>query len=128
MRTLWLMGALVFLAVSSALAQDPVKVDSKHYSVVLENDRVRVLRIHYGAHEKSVMHDHPDGVAVFLTDHHVKFTHPDGKSEERHAKAGQSIWANGGKHLPENVSDRPWELILVELKAKRTAAKVQSKK
>jgi hypothetical protein len=32
---------------------DPVKVDSKHYTVEVENEKVRVLRIKYGPHEKS---------------------------------------------------------------------------
>ncbi len=72
----------------------------------------------YGPGEKSVMHDHPDGMAVFLTDHQLKFTYPDGKSEEVRAKAGQTRWTKGGKHLPENITTKPLELILVELKAK----------
>jgi len=50
------------------MAQDPVQVDPKHYTVEFENDQVRVLRIHYGPHEKSVMHGHPASVAVFLAD------------------------------------------------------------
>jgi hypothetical protein len=37
---------------------------------------VRVLRIHYGPHEKSVMHEHPNSVAVFLTDGQVKWKTP----------------------------------------------------
>ena len=48
-------------------AQDAVKVDPKHYTVVSENDQVRILKVHYGPHEKSVMHSHPNTVAVFLT-------------------------------------------------------------
>src|SRR5882762_9705579 len=44
---------------------DPVKLDPKHYKVDFENDRVRVLRISYGPREKSVMHSHPDSMAVF---------------------------------------------------------------
>ena len=36
------------LVTTSASAQDPVKVDPKHYKVEFENDQVRVLRIHYG--------------------------------------------------------------------------------
>ena len=95
---------------------DPVKVDSKHYTVVLENDQVRVLRIKYGAHDKSVMHGHPNGVAVFLTDAHFKFTLPDGKKEEPKSKAGEIMWLEGGDHLPENLSDKAFEAILVELK------------
>lgn len=37
-----------------------------------------LLRITYGAGEQSVMHEHSDGVAVFMTDLQVKFTLPDG--------------------------------------------------
>ncbi len=38
-------------------------------------------------------------------------------------KAGTTQWGAAGKHLPENVGDKPFELILVELKSKPTAAK-----
>jgi quercetin dioxygenase-like cupin family protein len=109
---------LACLCVSPAVAQDPAEVDSKHYKVEFENELVRVVRISYDPHEKSVMHDHPDGVAVFLTDQHVKFSYPGGKSEEVHAKAGEARWLKGGKHLPENLGDGPLELILVEMKSK----------
>lgn len=109
----------------SALAQDPVKVDPKHYKVEVENDQVRALRISYGPHEKSVMHEHPAGVAVFLTDGKGKFTYPDGKTEEISWKAGQTLWLPAGKHLPENLTDKPFELIQVELKVKE--AKTEKK-
>ena len=105
-----------------ALAQDAVKVDSKHYKVEFENEQVRVLRITYGPHEKSVMHDHPANVAVFLTDGQGKFTLPDGKAQEVPFKAGTTQWDGGGKHLPENTGDKPFELMLVELKSKPAAA------
>jgi quercetin dioxygenase-like cupin family protein len=118
MRPVLLLLVVFCLGVLPAMAQDPVKVDAKHYKVVFENDQVRVLRITYGPGEKSVMHDHPASVAVFLTDHHVKFTYSDGKTEESHPKPGESSWTPAGKHLPENISDKPFELILVELKAK----------
>ncbi len=106
----------VLLLALPAMAQDPTEVDSKHYKVVFENDQVRVLRITYGPHEKSVMHEHPAGVAVFLTDNRVKMTFPDGKTEERSGKAGEAIWGKGETHLPENLGDEPMELMLVELK------------
>lgn len=95
---------------------DPTEVDSEHYKVVFENDRVRAVRISYGPGEKSVMHYHPAGVAVFLTDQKVKFTLPDGSTEEVETKAGEAGWVDAGQHLPENLGDNPIELILVELK------------
>jgi len=125
MRKMWLwmaMCTLVVLATPGA-AQDPVKVDAKHYKVEFENDQVRVLRITYGPHEKSVMHQHPGSVAVFLTDGQVRFTLPDGKTQDAPIKAGATQWEAGGKHLPENTGDKPFELVLVELKGKRPAAK-----
>ncbi|MEK7403519.1 MAG: cytoplasmic protein [Acidobacteriota bacterium] len=99
-----------------ALSRDPVEVDSKHYKVEFENDRVRVLRISYGPNEKSVMHAHPSGVAVFLTDLHGRFIFSDGSSEERRAKAGETLWMPGEQHLPESLGDQRLEVILVELK------------
>ena len=118
MRPVLLMAAVWLLSAIPAHAQDAVKVDPKRYKVEFENDKVRVLRISYGPGEKSVMHEHPANVAVFLTDGQVKFTQPDGKSQEAPMKAGTTVWGAGEKHLPENVGDKPFELILVELKSR----------
>lgn len=96
--------------------QDPVKVDPKHYKVEVENEKVRVLRINYGAHEKSVMHSHPDGVAIFQNDIHCRFTFPDGKTEEHHFRAGETQFMPAGSHLPENLSNQSIDIVLVELK------------
>ncbi len=100
------------------LAQDAVKVDPKHYSVVSENDQVRILKVHYGPHEKSVMHSHPDTVAVFLTDAKGQFTFPDGKKQEFTVKAGDAQYSAAATHLPENTGDKDMELIVTELKGK----------
>jgi hypothetical protein len=35
------------LAVVVAKAQDPAKVDSAHYKVILDNQHVRVLNVHH---------------------------------------------------------------------------------
>ncbi len=110
--------ALLFLLLfaGSALAQDPTKVDSTHYKVVLENDQVRVLRINYGPGEKSVMHSHPEGVVVFLTDGDGKFTFPDGKTQDRKFKAGTVIWTPESAHQPENTGKESFEVIQIEMK------------
>jgi quercetin dioxygenase-like cupin family protein len=121
MRRVALLAALLCLAGSAAFAQDPVKVDPKHYTVAFENSQVRVLKIHYGPHEKSVMHKHPDSVVTFLSDSKVKFTTPDGKSEEQSGKAGDTKWTPAGTHLPENLSDTAMDAILVEMKSKPAA-------
>lgn len=112
---------LCLVVVPVLSAQDAVKVDSKHYTVITDNAEVRVLRVHYGAHEKSIMHSHPDSVAVFLTDASIEFTLADGKKESRTVKAGDAQFTPAGTHLPENTGDKGMELILVELKGKASA-------
>ncbi|HZT70708.1 MAG TPA: hypothetical protein VFC10_13285 [Terriglobia bacterium] len=96
--------------------QDPAKVDSKHYKVEFEDDKVRVLRVKYGPGEKSVMHSHPRLIAVFLKEGRAKFTMPDGKSEERNWTTGQVLPMPAEQHLPENTSGKSIELVLIELK------------
>jgi quercetin dioxygenase-like cupin family protein len=111
-------GSMTALAIGAAVGQDPTVVDAKHYKVMFENDQVRILKITYGPNEKSVMHEHPNAVAVFLTDGQIKFELPDGKSQDAAVKAGQAMFTPGGKHLPQNVGDKPFEVVLVELKTK----------
>jgi quercetin dioxygenase-like cupin family protein len=109
-------GLAIFASVIPAMAQDAVKVDPKHYKVEFENEQIRVLRVHYGPHEKSVMHSHPATFAVFLNDGHAQFTMPDGKVVDAPVKAGGTQYDAGGKHLPENLGDTPFDVIVVELK------------
>jgi quercetin dioxygenase-like cupin family protein len=99
------------------IAADPLKVDPKHYKVEFENDHMRVLRVKYGPHEKSVMHSHPATLAIFLTENRARFTFPGGKTEERGWAAGQVMSIPAEEHLPENLTDKPLELVLVELKS-----------
>ena len=94
---------------------DPVNVDPKHYSVAFENERVRVLRIAYGPNEKSVVHGHPDGVAVAITDSQIRMHLPGGSTEDMALKAGDVVWAPGGDHTPENLGGE-MQVVLVELK------------
>ena len=120
-----LVSVLFIIGVTSAaMAQDPVKVDSKHYTVEFENDQVRVLRIKVGPHEKSVMHQHPNAVAIFLTDVNGKFSFPKEPAQDVTSKAGEVRWTPAIVHLPENTSNQPFEVILVELKSKAASRKV----
>jgi quercetin dioxygenase-like cupin family protein len=97
-------------------AQDAVKVDPKHYSVLSENNQVRILKVHYGPHEKSVMHSHPATVAVFLTDAKGQFGFPGGKTQDFAVKAGDAQYEAATTHLPENTGDAGMDVIVVELK------------
>jgi quercetin dioxygenase-like cupin family protein len=62
------------------------------------------------------MHSHPACFAIFLTAGRARFTFPDGKSEERIWKAGDTMSMPAEAHLPENLTDGPLEVILIEFK------------
>jgi quercetin dioxygenase-like cupin family protein len=118
-RALFLAVVLLFLTAPVAMAQDPVKVDPnpKHYKVEFENEQVRVLRVHLGPRESSPMHQHPPRVSISLTDAHLKITLADGKTEERTATAGAERYQAAIKHAVENLNDKDFEAVEVELKA-----------
>jgi quercetin dioxygenase-like cupin family protein len=114
-RTLWAM-IVVCLAVQAGRAQDPTKVEPKHYKLDFENDHVQVVAVHYGPHEKSSMHDHPGGVVVVITGGHLKFTDENGKVRDVFAKAGEARWFAPFKHTVENVGDTAYNAVYVGLK------------
>jgi quercetin dioxygenase-like cupin family protein len=116
-------GASILACGAPAAAQDAAKADAKHYKVEFENDQVRVLRIHYGPHEKGVMHSHPAGVTIYLNDAQAKFTMPDGKTQDASAKGGTVAWTGPVTHQPENTGDKAFDVIQIELKQKGKGAK-----
>jgi quercetin dioxygenase-like cupin family protein len=96
--------------------RDPVAVDPQHYTVEFENEKVRVLRIKFGPHEKSAMHAHTSAIEINLTIAHLIVTYRDGRTENVHAKAGQVRLFPAAEWQPENLSDFPYEAIAIELK------------
>ena len=83
---------------------DPVTVDARHYKVELENEYVRVLRVHYEPREKGPTHEHIlNRVVVYLND-------------QPGAKADDARVAGAAAHAEENASDQPADRIAVELK------------
>jgi quercetin dioxygenase-like cupin family protein len=120
--TLFRTGAFVCLVTASMLAQDPTKVEPKHYKLDFENDRVQVVSVHYGPHEKSVLHDHPGGVVVSLTEAHLRFTDENGKVREVYAKPGEVRWYPPFKHKVENLGDTTYDAVYIGVKGKLAAA------
>src|SRR5207244_12597930 len=102
----------------AATALDPVKVDPKKYKVELENDQVRVLRVKIGPHQIAPLHEHMlNRVVTYITDQNFRVTTPDGKAETVQHKAGEASWGTPTKHKEENLSDKPFEAVVVKLKS-----------
>ena len=112
--------ALAFAA--PLLAQEPVAVNSKVVKVEFENDRIRVLRVHYGPHEKRDMEGHPAKIIVALTGSYIRMTLPDGTSRESRPEPGTVTWTEPERYAVENLSNGPMEDIEVELKRAKAPA------
>src|SRR5438128_10444374 len=115
MKTIILMSLLAVLC-TTAHAQDPVKASLQYYKVLLENDQVRVLEYRVKAGEKEPMHSQPACVVYVLSGAKLKFSYPDGRTEERAAATGETIWRDPTKHAVENIGDTEAHAIAVDLK------------
>ena len=112
---------LFALMIAVSRAQDPIKVEPTHYKLDFENDHVQVVYIYYGPHEKSKLHQHPQGVIVNLTDGHLRFSDATGKVQEVYSKRGEARWFPPFHHTVENLSDEAYSGVYIAVKEKESA-------
>ena len=84
--------------------------------MLFENASVRVLKIDYAAGAKSTMHQHPDTIVVPLAASKVRFTLPDGKSQDAELPDESAMYMPAGTHNPTNIGTGRVEAILIEFK------------
>jgi hypothetical protein len=96
---------------------DPLKVDPAQCKLEFENSQVRVVRAKIGPHANVPLHSWPtDHVAVFLTDQNFEMKDATGKTQMSVHKAGDVIWATPATISEKNLSDQPFEVLIVEIK------------
>ena len=87
----------------TADGQDPVTTSPQYCKVLLENDQVRVLEYHLKPGERESMHSHGAGVVYVLSGATLKFSYPDGRTEEKAAATGETTrprTSEKPKHTP----------------------------
>jgi quercetin dioxygenase-like cupin family protein len=84
--------------------------------VLLENDRVRVLRTILEPHVKSPMHQHPHYVVVYLTELHTTMKLGDGRVVDNPRHPGEIAWRDALEHQTEQMGDKTAVEIQVEIK------------
>jgi len=105
-------------AKAALTAFDPLKVDPRHFTLELENPQVRVLRVKLGPRESSTMCESAlNHLMVFITDGNVSYTSPNGKVGAMEHKAAEFVWAGPGKRRLQNLSDKPFEAVIVEFRS-----------
>jgi quercetin dioxygenase-like cupin family protein len=118
---------LAFAVLALVSFQDPVFVNPKIASVVFENERVRVLRVHTGPHERFETHSHPAMLVVSLTDSSRRAYLPDGTHRDTNVALGDVHWREPSTHAVENLLDTPYENIEIEFKnAKEPAVAIRT--
>jgi hypothetical protein len=99
-------------------ALDAVKLDPQHNLVLFENDRVRVVRVHFDLGEKGPVVDKRPRVIILVTDMHAEVAKPGGAPEPRDGTAGTIYWSLGGSQATMNRNETKLDNIVVELKGK----------
>lgn len=96
---------------------DVLKSAANAYSLLMENEKVRVLDIRLKPGEKAPMHNHPnDHVVYVMNNARFRLTFSDGKSGEFDIRAGQTLWMEAGSHATENIGTSGGHNLVVELK------------
>ena len=95
---------------------DAVTIAPDHYTVVEENDRVRIQEFRGKLGDKTAMHSHPAVVAIALSAAEVRFTLAGGQTMEISLAPGQAMYMDAADHATEILSSSEAHVILVELK------------
>jgi hypothetical protein len=103
------------------MSLDPTETDPGAYSVIFENDRVRVLRYRDAPGYQTSPHGHPDSVMVTLTSFRRRLRHG-GREADVELGAGEARWLGAQEHSGENIGDTETHTIFIELKEDPPAA------
>ena len=95
---------------------DPVALNPGRYTVLLENEHVRVLEMRDKPGDVTAMHSHPGNVVYIFSPAQRRFTFPDGTTKVADVKAGQVLWSDGGAHAEKNVGKTDTHALVIEIK------------
>jgi len=104
----------VGLFTTHTLAMDFVEAAPKQTKVLVDNEKVRIIRATFKKGDKIPMHAHPDIVVYIVKQGKVKFTNADGKVIESNTKAGEVSFRPAVTHSHEHLESG--EAIVIELK------------
>jgi quercetin dioxygenase-like cupin family protein len=104
----------LLLSCPNGFGQDAMKYGVKHLTVLVEDQKVRVLRYAPSKGDKTPMHSHPSAVVYVLKGGRVKYTMPDGSTGITVLKTGEALIRPPVTHQDEALDDV--EAILVEMK------------
>ena len=102
------------------MSLDPATSNPEHYTVVFENDRVRVLEYTDAPGDRTTPHEHPDSVMYTLSSFRRRLVSGEAQREVE-LSAGTVGWLPAQEHHGENIGDTPTHVLFVELKEPGTS-------
>jgi beta-alanine degradation protein BauB len=94
---------------------DPKIVASNVYTVVNENEKMRVVRVTFKIGETAKMHHHPQHMIYVLKGGKLSLT-SGGKTQAIDLKEGSAVFMEAQDHEATNIGDSVVDMIVVELK------------
>ena len=98
------------------MANDAVVAAPNVYTVLFENERLRVLEARVRPGDSSPMHSHPDGLVYVVSGGKVTFTSPSGEGTDLELKTGQSRWREAEEHATASRDSTDILVLLIEPK------------
>ncbi|MCH8817588.1 MAG: hypothetical protein IIC92_07660 [Chloroflexi bacterium] len=95
---------------------DPVEVSPDVYTVLFENDAVRVLDMTLPAGQSDVEHSHTAETVIFLKGGKAHIALPDGDAMDAELPDCHIMWHEAWTHTVTNTGDTEIKAIIVESK------------
>lgn len=113
---------LVLSAVAAAQQKpqhaDATKASPDKFTVLLENEYVRVIEYRLEPGEKDEWHTHPPKVSYVVSGGKLRITTENGRSFVVDELAGSAAWMGAvGLHFGENIGTTPVRIALIEIKS-----------
>jgi quercetin dioxygenase-like cupin family protein len=97
------------------MSLDPAVTNPKHYKVIFENDKVRVLEYTDQPGDQTTPHEHPDSVMYTLSSFRRRLVMGE-MEREVELVSGTVGWLPAQTHHGENIGETPTHVLFVELK------------
>lgn len=95
---------------------DAMRISRNAPGILVENERVRVLRAHIPAGDKAPMHSHPDHVVYVIKGGRAQLTYPSGKVDVMDLETGEAVFMDAQSHEIVNLGDSDLDMVVFELK------------
>ena len=98
------------------MSVDAVSIAPDVYSVVLDNERVRVLEVRMQPGGSSAMHSHPDTVVIAVKGSTYRFSNRGEDPVEMEIPDASAVFMEAMDHSVENIGDKAGHGFIIELK------------